>query len=192
MKKSSPREKPGPSSVKHGRGHLPRMKRKEAALIGRWLLEANNIPKHLQSQEMEAFIREAQQRFYELALDALDTLQYELQVRKNGWLGYQFLVDMGVVPCAGEAPKPLPAPSPSQKDTELADEVSGRRPHGAGSKNRRREKSVQQLAENPVQAMKARTFAPAPSEPIVDTDKTPGRSPEPIPSEVLCKTTFSS
>ena len=42
---------PGP--VKQGRAHVLRMNLTEATLIGKWLLEANEVPKHLQSEEMD-------------------------------------------------------------------------------------------------------------------------------------------
>lgn len=42
------------------------------------------------------------QRFYELACDALGTVRYSLEVRKDGRLADRILVAMGVAPRAGE------------------------------------------------------------------------------------------
>ena len=102
MRKVSRKKEPGPSSVKQGRARVPRMNFAQATLIGKWLLEANDVPKHVQSDEMEAFVQEMRRRFYELASDALDVVRYSLEVRKDGRLGHRILVAMGVARCAGD------------------------------------------------------------------------------------------
>jgi hypothetical protein len=97
MRKASRKKEPGPSSVKQGRARVPRMNFAQATLTGKWLLEANDVPKHVQSDEMEAFVQEMRRRFYELACDALDVVRYSLEVRKDGRLGHRILVAMGYV-----------------------------------------------------------------------------------------------
>lgn len=102
MKKVSRKKKTGLNSVKWGRARVARMNFAQATLIGKWLLEANDVPKHIQSAEMEAFVQEMRQRFYELACDALDAVRHSLEVRKDGRLGYRILVAMGVARRSGE------------------------------------------------------------------------------------------
>ena len=60
------------------------------------------IAKIVKSEEMQAYVRHMRERYYGLGFDALDAVQHALQFRKDGQLGRQLLVDIGVAPSPGE------------------------------------------------------------------------------------------
>ncbi len=51
---------------------------------------------------MQACVQKLSQEFYALGSDALDAMRYELEVRKNGRIGYQLLRDIGAIPSPEE------------------------------------------------------------------------------------------
>jgi hypothetical protein len=56
------------------------------------------VTKIVRSDEMNAVVQKMRERYYGLGLDALDAVQHTLQVGKDGRLGRQLLVDIGVAP----------------------------------------------------------------------------------------------
>ena len=60
------------------------------------------IARIVKSEEMQVYVQEMRQRFYGLGLDAIDAVQHSLRVQKDGRLGRQLLVDIGVTPTPEE------------------------------------------------------------------------------------------
>ena len=60
------------------------------------------VTKIVRSDEMNAFVQKMRERYYGLGFDALDAVQHTLQVQKDGRLGRQLLVDIGVAPSQAE------------------------------------------------------------------------------------------
>lgn len=60
------------------------------------------ITKIVRSDEMNAIVQKMRERYYGLGFDALDAVQHNLQVQKDGRLGRQLLTDIGVIPSAEE------------------------------------------------------------------------------------------
>lgn len=60
------------------------------------------ITKIVRSNEMNAVVQKMRERYYGLGFDALDAVQHTLQVGKDGRLGRQLLVDIGVAPSPAE------------------------------------------------------------------------------------------
>ncbi len=56
------------------------------------------VTKIVRSDEMNAVVQKMRERYYGLGFDALDAVQHTLQVGKDGRLGRQLLVDIGVAP----------------------------------------------------------------------------------------------
>jgi hypothetical protein len=100
------------------------------------------------------------QRFYELACDALETVRYSLEVRKDGRLADRILVAMGAAPRAGErhaktvekaARTPFEISEEQnghlQKVAKVAHEISAKRFAEMRMNDRPEEKNVRQSAE---------------------------------------------
>jgi len=60
------------------------------------------VTKIVRSDEMNAVVQKMRERYYGLGFDALDAVQHTLQVGKDGRLGRQLLVDIGVAPSSAE------------------------------------------------------------------------------------------
>ena len=60
------------------------------------------VTKIVRSDEMNAVVQKMRERYYGLGFDALDAIQHGLQVQKDGRLGRQLLVDIGVAPSPAE------------------------------------------------------------------------------------------
>lgn len=58
------------------------------------------VTKIVRSEEMQVFVQKMRERFYGLAFDAMNAVEYSLQKQPDGRLGYQLLRDVGVVPTA--------------------------------------------------------------------------------------------
>jgi hypothetical protein len=60
------------------------------------------VTKIVRSDEMNAVVQKMREKYYGLGFDALDAVQHTLQVQKDGRLGRQLLVDIGVAPNPAE------------------------------------------------------------------------------------------
>lgn len=60
------------------------------------------VTKIVRSDEMNAVVQKMRERYFGLGFDALDAVQHTLQVQKDGRLGRQLLVDIGVAPSPAE------------------------------------------------------------------------------------------
>jgi hypothetical protein len=60
------------------------------------------ISRIVHSDEMQAFVRQMRERFYGLGGDAIDAVQDALREQKDGRLGFQLLMSIGVVPSPEE------------------------------------------------------------------------------------------
>jgi hypothetical protein len=60
------------------------------------------VTKIVRSDEMNAVVQKMRERYYGLGFDASDAVQHTLQVQKDGRLGRQLLVDIGVAPSPAE------------------------------------------------------------------------------------------
>jgi len=60
------------------------------------------VTKIVRSDEMNTVVEKMRERYYGLGFDALDAVQHTLQVGKDGRLGRQLLVDIGVAPSPAE------------------------------------------------------------------------------------------
>jgi hypothetical protein len=100
--------RPAPIVTKtpHSRVPMPQVERiKQRHILGqsqREIARAEGrsrptIARIVKSEEMQAYVQEMRQRFYLLGFDALNAVQHSLQNEKDGRLGRQILVDIGVV-----------------------------------------------------------------------------------------------
>jgi hypothetical protein len=60
------------------------------------------VTKIVRSAEMHTFVQKMRERYFGLGFDALNAVQHNLQVQKDGRLGRQLLNDIGVIPSAQE------------------------------------------------------------------------------------------
>jgi hypothetical protein len=60
------------------------------------------VTKIVRSSEMNAVVQKIRERYYGLGFDALDAVQHTLRIQKDGRLGRQLLVDIGVAPSPAE------------------------------------------------------------------------------------------
>jgi hypothetical protein len=56
------------------------------------------VTKIVRSDEMNAVVQKMREEYYGLGFDALNAVQHTLRVRKDGGLGRQVLIDIGVIP----------------------------------------------------------------------------------------------
>ncbi len=74
------------------------------------------ITKIVRCDEMQAHVKKMRERFYGFGCDALDAVRYALRKKKDGQLGYRFLVDIGVVPTQEERQTLTTRPVVPEKD----------------------------------------------------------------------------
>jgi hypothetical protein len=99
MQKNTKTKHPNRDSGEHVRALAPHCIAQDVARLWTLLREADAIARRIPSDEMHAAVQKLSGEFYALGSEALDAIRYELDVRKDGRLGYQVLKVMGVIPC---------------------------------------------------------------------------------------------
>ena len=60
------------------------------------------VTKIVRSDEMQGFVQKMRERLYGLAPDAMSAVEHSLKQKQDARLAYRLLVDIGIVPSAGE------------------------------------------------------------------------------------------
>jgi len=117
MKKNARTKRPKRNSGKQRRAHAPQITARQVASFWKCLREANDIAQRIPSDELQAAVQKLCGEFYALGSDALEAIRYELEVRKNGRIGYQLLREIGAIPSPEERIAIAAKPSTIDKST---------------------------------------------------------------------------